>query len=84
MNSSDALGMRRGRNVISQNKGTWEAVEEDILDVEELTHAVAGPAERPKVHRLKQSLFTSGTFVIKLSIKGQLLLQLKRTLHHES
>ena len=47
MDSSNALGMRWRRNIISQDECTWEAVEEHVLDVEELTHAVTGPAERP-------------------------------------
>jgi hypothetical protein len=41
---SDALRMRRGRNVVGENEGSREPVEDDVLDVEELTDAVPGTA----------------------------------------
>jgi hypothetical protein len=52
MDSSDALGMGRGRDVVGKDKGPGKAVEEDVLDVEELTNAVPGAAKGPQVDNL--------------------------------
>ncbi len=54
MDSSDALGMGRGRDVVSEDKGPGKAVEEDVLDVEELTNAVPGTAKGPQVDNLEE------------------------------
>ena len=52
MNSSNAFGMRWGRNSIGENKGTRQAVEEDVLDVKELAHTVTCTTQGPQVHFL--------------------------------
>ena len=53
MDPSDAFRMRRSRNVVGQNKGSRESVEDDVLDVEELADAVPGAAESPEVQFLE-------------------------------
>jgi len=47
MNSSNTFRMRWRRNIVGQNESPGQAVEKDILDLEELANAVACSTQSP-------------------------------------
>ncbi len=47
VNSSDTLRMWGRRNIVGQNESPRHAIEEDVLDLEELANAVTRSAQGP-------------------------------------